>query len=288
MKRFKKAAIIISVIILLALINQHFNLIHNLIIQFSREKYISHIASMDYESDLLNEPVCIMDKAAKGNELTETESEKIIARYDMHDLLEEKYDLSSIATAETDFERTLQILSWLTEHTFYSGAQMRKITDNSLDILEYSFNKPFTKAINCRYKAITLADCLVAIGIKAYPVCMQSAEFKGVHFTCMVYISEIDKWCSFDPSFGCWFSDGNENPIGIFEIREMFLNGLEPVVHGYNFNGTVECFDVYLNGFMKYCISNLSTWADNSMNRRDAKSFSGRKEFNSAIPTSIM
>ena len=68
---------------------------------------------------------------------------------------------------------------------------------------------------------------------------------------------------------GCWFSDKAGNPIDIFEMREMFLQGDEPVVNGYNFNGTTECFEVYINCFLKMCISNLSTWRDNSMDRRD-------------------
>ncbi len=288
MKRFKKVAIAVSVLIILFLVNEHFNLVQSIIIQFSKEKYISFVAGIDYEKELKDEPVSVIDKASDKEALTETELTKTIARYKMHDELEEKYHLSSVAIAETDLERTQQILFWLTEHTFYSGAQMKLLTDNPLDILEYSFDKPFRRAINCRYKAIVLADCLVAVGINAIPVCMQSAEFNGCHFTCMVYIKEIDKWCSFDPSFGCWFSDDKGQPVGIFEIREMFINGLEPEVHGYNFNGTEECFDEYMNGFMKYCISNLSTWEDNSSDRRDKNNFSDRKQFVSKIPEEII
>lgn len=288
MKKFKKAAIVVSILVILILVNEHFNLVQSIIIQFSKEKYISYVANIDYEKELSDEPISIIDKASDDKELAETELSRIIAPHKLHIELEKEYSLNSVATADTDLERTVQILSWLTEHTFYSGAQMKLLTDNPLDILKYSFNKPFKRAINCRYKAIVFADCLVAVGINAIPVCMQSAEFNGCHFTCMVYISEIDKWCSFDPSFGCWFSDDKGQYVGIFEIRDMFINGLEPVVHGYNFNGTEECFDAYINGFMKYCISNLSTWADNSTDKRDESNFSGRKQFVSKIPEEII
>ena len=100
----------------------------------------------------------------------------------------------------------------------------------------------------------------------------------------MVYISEEDKWCTFDPSFGCWFTDKENNLLDIFEIRELFLENKEPIVKGYSFNGKQENFDVYINCFIKLCISNLSTWADNSSDRRSEDNFSGRKQFNSAIP----
>lgn len=202
----------------------------------------------------------------------------------MHRIIAEKYNLFEVATAQKDFEKVIQVLTWLTQNTFYNGAQIHLLSDNTLDILKYSFGKPFKNAINCRAKAIALADCLVAVGIKAYPVCMCSVKSRNCHFTCRAYISELNKWCIFDPSFGCWFSDSNENPIDIFEIREMFLQNNEPIVHGYNFNGTTECFDVYMNGFLKVCISNLSTWHDNSMDRRDTKKLPDRKEFKCKIP----
>lgn len=284
MKKFKVPVIICIVIIILFLVDLRYNLINTLIVQFSKDKYIDYVSEFDYKKDLADEPICIKDMASDNEALTKTEMSKIISVSEIHLELKEKYDLSAVATANSDFEKALQILDWLTNHTYYSGAQMRMLTDNSLDILDYSFDKPFTRAINCRYKAIVFADCLVAVGIKAFPVAMVSSDFSGSHFTCMAYISEIDKWCSFDPSFGCWFSDENKNPLDIFEIRELFLQGYEPVVNGYNFNGTQDCFDVYLNGFMKYCISNLSTWADNSMDRRTEKNYSDRKQFNSVIP----
>ncbi len=260
------------------------NWAEKLIVQFSMDEYFDMVAGTDYKKEQEKEPLCIKDKAYKNKDLAPTDVQSITCRYDMHDELEEKYNLSSIASADTDYEKTLQLLAWLTEHTYYSGMQMRGVTDNSLDILEFSFDKPFTHAINCRDKAIAFADCLVAVGIKAYPVCMLSSEFKGCHFTCMAYISELDKWCAFDPSFGCRFSDENGNPLGLFEIRDMFIDGKEPTVVGYNFNGTQECFDVYMNSFLKNCMSNLSTWSDNSMDKRDTENRNKRKAFSSEIP----
>lgn len=284
MKKIKVLTIIGVIVAVLFLVELRFNLIDTIIVQFSEEKYAEYVSEFDYEKELLKEPVCVKDMASEDTELTQTELDKIVHTYDFHKELNEKYNLSDIATAERDFDKAVQIIEWLTEHTYYSGAQMRLLKDDTLDILDYSVNKPFTRAINCRYRAIVFADCLVAVGIKAFPVCMVSSGFNGSHFTCMVYISEKDKWCAFDPSFGCWFTDEEGNLLDIFEIRELFLDNKEPIVKGYSFNGAQKNFDVYINCFMKLCISNLSTWADNSSDRRSEDNFSGRKQFGSAIP----
>ena len=284
MKKFKIPIIIGLIVIVLFFVNLKFDLIDRIIVQFSSEKYAEYVSEMNYEKALLKEPVSVKDMASEDTELTQTELDKIICTYDFHTQLKEKYNLSSIATADSDFDKTVQILEWLTEHTYYSGMQMKMLNDDTLNILDYSFDKPFLRAINCRYRAIAFADCLVAVGIKAFPVAMISSGFTGSHFTCLVYISEEDKWCSFDPSFGCWFTDEAGELLDIFEIRELFLQNKEPVVKGYSFNGKQENFDVYINFFMKFCISNLSTWADNSGERRSENTFSGRKQFNSVIP----
>lgn len=249
------------------------------------ENYLEFVKGCDAEKMLKEEPLIIKDRALGNSELTETDFEKILGHTEMHNRLAKKYSLKRIAAGETDFERAVNVMNWLTENTFYSGAQFAKLPDDSLKILKYSFGKPFNRAICCRLKAIVFADCLTAVGMKAYPVCMISSEFKsGCHFIAHVYISELDKWCAFDPSFGCWFTDKNGNLINAFEMRDIFLSCGEPVVKNYCFNGTTECFDIYKNCFLKLCLSNLSTWNDNSMERRTGKKWKGKKKFQSKIP----
>lgn len=260
-------------------------LIKCLPLQTNPKKYEQFVKKLDYKKLLEEDPVEIRDKYYIDNEdLVETDLAHASAYHDLHTKLNEKYKLLEVANADTDFEKVLQILNWLTENTFYNGAQIHLLTDNTLDILKYAYGKSFKNALCCRLKAISFADCLVAVGIKAYPVCMCSTVIKNSHFTCRAYISELDKWCAFDPSFGCWFADKNGNPLDIFEMRELFLQGDEPVVNGYNFNGTTKCLDVYINAFLKGCISNLSTWRDNSMDRRDTKKMPDKKKFNGRIP----
>ena len=254
-------------------------------LQTDPKKYEQFVKNLDYKKLLEEDPIEIRDNYYADNEaLIETDLAYTSAYYELHQKLNEKYKLSKVADADTDFEKVLKVLNWLAENTFYNGATLNYMTDNTIDILKNSFGKSFKNALSCRLKAISFADCLIAIGIKAYPVCMMSTEFKNCHFTCRAYISELNKWCVFDPSFGCWFADKNGNLVDIFEMREIFLKGDEPIVNGYNFNGTTECLDVYINAFLKMCISNLSTWQDNSMDRRDKKKMPDRKKFNAKLP----
>lgn len=253
-------------------------------LQVNQKKYEQFVKKTDCKKLLEEEPPIISDKFFDNQDLVITSLNNATEYFDIHKKLNEKYNLFEIANADTDFEKAIQILRWLTDNTFYNGAHLHQLTDNTIDILNYAFGKSFKNAINCRCKAIVFTDCLVAVGLKAYPVCMMSSKLRNCHFTCRAYIRELNKWCVFDPSFNCWFSDKNGKPVDIFEMREIFLQGDEPTINGYNFNGTRECFDVYMNGFLKLCISNLSTWQDNSMDRRDIKKISESKKFNAILP----
>lgn len=276
--------IILGIAAFLFFIYPGYTFFYTYTLQDDKDKYISFVSDNDYEETLRDDPLVIMDKAGRNKELTDTTLDDITAfREDIHGALLTEYKLNSVATAEKDFDKALQILSWLTENTYYNGMQIKNNTDNPCDLLKFSFNKDFSSAINCRHKAIVFADCLVAVGIKAYPVCMVSGERQGSHFTCRAYISETDSWCLFDPSFGCWFSyDGK--PLDLYELRKLLMDGKDPTVEGYNFNGTTECLDVYINGFLRHCMSNLSTWQDNSDEGRDTTNYLKRKQFVSGIP----
>ncbi len=247
--------------------------------QLSSEKYVEYIENSDFEKSLKENPLCANDKNSDGTEYKKTELSATIAKREFHTELNEKYKLETVATADSDFEKSLQIMSWLTENTYYNGIKMKLVNDDSIDMLKSSFGKSFINALNCRNKAIIFADCLVAVGIKAYPVCMLSVG--NCHFTCRVYINELGKWCAFDPSFGCWFSDESGAPLDIFELRDLFLQGKEPTVNNYNFNGTDRALNEYMTGFLKGCMSNLSTWENNSEQNRNKVL---GKEFKFAIP----
>lgn len=222
-------------------------------------------------------------------DLKETDYNNLFSYIDDYKIIKEKYCLDNYTKGQADFEKALSLMQWLTDSTYYFGMQYKLISDNTLDILEYAYKKPFKNAINCRCKAIAFADILLACGIKAYPVALigdKNYEGFGCHLVVHAYLSDKDKWVIFDPSFNTYFTDFDNNSLNAFELRKLFLDGKEPVIHGYNFNGTQECMEIYKEVFIKSCLTNITTWHDNSVNNRNGKNLNKRKSFDYKLPES--
>lgn len=238
------------------------------------------------ETDLRALPPLTVGSA---DDLPETTPEKIFEQLPMYRRLSEKYDLPTAAGSGSDFEKTVRLMQWLTDHTLYSGASATWKADNSPEILDFAYDQDFSHAINCREKAIVLTDCLLALKVYAYPVCMLNSQGGGCHFTVNVFLREQKQWALFDPSFNCWFSKEGE-PLNAWTLRDLFLAGGEPVLEGYTFNHTDKCRDVYLLVFVKQNLTNLTTWQDNSMDRRGYKKndWNSKKEFKAKLPEWIL
>lgn len=202
----------------------------------------------------------------------------------LYDTLRQKYALDTVAQGSTDFERAVSLMQWLTDNTWYNGAQYHLLRDNPLEILDFAFQKPFEYAINCRFKAIALSDLLQAIGIPAYPIAMLDVNKNGNHLAVHVYLKEKKQWILFDPSFNTYFTDENGRFFNAITLRECFLSGNRPVICGYTFNKTQKCRDVYEQVFIKSCLTNLTTWHDNSMNGRTQRKFAQHKMFDCRLP----
>lgn len=242
------------------------------------ENYLAYVENMDETTFV---PLSVGSEEA----LSETTKDKLFVYLPMHKELDEKYNLQSVAGDGDDFEKTVAVMQWLTNKTYYSGASIKWNADNSIDILDYAYEKDFKNAICCREKAIVLSDCLLAVGVYAYPLCMLAAENKGCHFCVQVYLREQGKWAIFDPSFDSWFTR-NGVLLNAVELRQMFLDGEEPTLAHYSFNGTDRCKDIYVKGFVRQLLTNLSTWSDNTMDRRGYKrnDWNSKKEFKTKIP----
>lgn len=212
----------------------------------------------------------------------EADADTFFRHIKMYDQLSEIYNLNSIADCNNDFDNAIKLMNWLTDNTYYSGQQLafhRQLPDNAVDILKFSFGKSFRYAINCRYKAIAFSDILNSVGIKSYPVCLEPE-----HLICQAYIKEQNKWIALDPSFNSYFTDEDNCPLSIFEVRDGFLQNKSPNIVGYNFNGTDECKEVYINNFIRTNLHCIITWKDNSEENRYSPTFEGRKDFSFRIP----
>lgn len=216
--------------------------------------------------------------------LEETSCENLFQYIPEYGAIVDKYAIASLCQEQTEFEKAVSIMQWLNNNTFYSGAQIHALCDNTFNILKYSVGKGFKHAINCRYKAIAFADLLIANGLKAYPILLENANKTGCHFVTHVYCSSKKKWILFDPSFNCYFEDETSNVLNVFELRDLMLKGGKPYVVGYSFNGTEECKDIHIKYFIGSTLTHITTWKDNSNEGRRSKDFAKRKAFNCKLP----
>lgn len=242
--------------------------------------YVDYISMLD----LNNKPDLTLGDESK---LKIPDYDNLFTYLDEYDDIKEKYSLDKVFKGNTDFERALSLMHWLTDNTYYNGNQLlfhKWLPDNTLKILNFAYGKPFKYAINCRYKAVVLTDLLIAYGIKAVPIALCDANNDGNHLMVQAFLSDEQKWVLLDPSFNTYFTDESGNALDVFSLRDCFLLKNNPIICDYNFNGTTKAFDVYKELFVKSVMTNISTWHDNTDLLRNSKRFSERKLFDCKVP----
>jgi len=241
------------------------------------EKYFDYVETCKYDDSPL--------KTGDTAKLKKTKNENLFQHIDEYDELLKMYNLKQIAIGNDDFEQAIAVMQWLTDNTMYSGVQLHFLPDDAKSILAFSFGKPFSNAINCRDKAIVLTDLLIALGIKAYPMALIDDKQSGNHFVVHIYCSQSKQWMVADPSFNTYFTDEQGNLLNVYELRNLFLADKMPVMKGYSFNGKDRCRKQYINYFIKQCLTNISTWHDNSMDcRTEPKKWAKKKAFDYCLP----
>jgi len=197
-------------------------------------------------------------------------------RYDftrrpVHNKLLKRYGLDQIAGQGSTFERTMRVMNWLCAHTYYNGMSFwtGALPDNGLKILRHTYDKPFKRAINCRHKAIALADCLMAVGINALPVAI--LNLPNNHFITHVWLPEENRWVMCDPSFSSYISDPEGRALNLIEIALRFWQGEEILVAQYDFNGTQDCRETYLNAFILLSLREIEVYNGTGSKRSDPR-----------------
>jgi len=186
-------------------------------------------------------------------------------RLPVHDALQKAYGLGEIAGQGSVFERALRLMDWFCAHTCYNGMEIRACyrfqgkKEDSLRILRYSCDGGFRRAINCRHKAYAFADCLMAAGIYAIPLEMQSYTYRSGeeivtptpnHFVVHAWFPEERRWVMLDPSLNSYITDEDGRALNLVEIRKLHRQGEKMQVAQYDFNGTQDCRGTYLEGFI--------------------------------------
>lgn len=241
----------------------------------NNRQYIEYLKSQDKTEELE-----IVDNA-----ISECDMSNMFTKLNEYSELIAKYELEAVSGCGNDSEKIRNILYWLTTNTHYCGVGANITPDDSLKILKDSYQRDFKHAINCRQRAIVFADICIALGIKAYPIMLLSKSSWFCHFIVHVFISELDKWVAYDPSFGVRFLY-EKAPINVFELRNLLLDGRAVEYQGYTLNGTSECIDIYTNVFLKSALSNISTWHSNIRRTNDRRKFFALA-FNCKLPLEL-
>jgi hypothetical protein len=198
----------------------------------------------------------------------------------VYDEFNRQFKLNEIAGSGDTFNKSLNIMNWISMNTQYNGYSSLPPVKSD-EIIEFSFSKGFDGAINCANKAILLSDCLMSIGIIALPVWIQNqivdADNKyfgcgSVHVVVHIYIQEKNKWIMFDPSFNAYISDNNGNILNLVEIRSIYRKSnsdRELNLNNYSFNGNPELFkDFYISDFIIKHLFTINTWYGNGYEKR--------------------
>jgi hypothetical protein len=140
--------------------------------------------------------------------------------------LKSKYPIESIAGEGDDLSKAINLLSWVSSHVHHKGDYAGETPPNSLDLLDYAFDKNAENGINCVCLAKVLAECLLAIGLQAKQVfLMPCSPYDGDnHVVTQVYIKEMNKWIMLDPTFNAYLTNEKGEYLSLLELRNHLAN----------------------------------------------------------------
>jgi hypothetical protein len=176
-----------------------------------------------------------------------TEGADLKLQFDFTDenfsVLRSKYGLETIAGTGSDLSKSLNILSWLCEHTYHVGDYDNHIPWNSLDLLEYAYDTGAEQGINCFSLSLILTECLLSIGIPARTVIIMpfSPYDRDNHVVTHAYIADLDKWIMLDPTYCAYFKDSAGNILDVFELRAFLADGRDVFLNEeFSYNGVQQ------------------------------------------------
>lgn len=186
------------------------------------------------------------------------------------------YHLNEIAGCGSDFQKALNLLSWISSHIYHYGNYDNHVKNTAMDLFDYAFDKGINCGINCRSLSLALTECLLAIGIKTrtvYILPFSPYDFDN-HVVSESWIKELNKWVMLDPTYNLYVSDKEGIPLGVVELRQKLAEQEEVIFsEAANYNGNsidkAEILSYYAKDLFRFSVSDIQGRdSENIDNRR--------------------
>ena len=177
------------------------------------------------------------------------------------ELLRGKYPIVEIAGNGNDFSKALNLLRWVHNHVpHFSGDRVVEIPNDSISILDCTFNNGRVPGIFCYHIAIVFTECCLAAGLTARKIHCKpfSPNDMETHVVSMVYISQMHKWVLFDPDNNAYFTDKNGVALSPLEARNALGQDEIYVV------GTPQAEPDWYKQYMAKNLFYIKFWAKNT------------------------
>ena len=141
--------------------------------------------------------------------------------------LRNNFDLITIAGSGDTQSKAIKLLNWLCKGTRHYGNYDNHVEQNSLALLEYSYNQGAEKGLNCYNLSIILSEMCLSLGIQARALALmpKNPNDFDYHVVVMAWTPENGKWIMLDPSFNSYFQDANGNVLSPMELRNGIADG---------------------------------------------------------------
>ena len=173
-------------------------------------------------------------------------------------MLNDSYKINTIAGSGDDLKKAINILEWVSENIHHKGNYDGSLSNNSITLLNYSYQAGQERGINCRSLSTILTECCLSIGINARTIhIMLCSPYDGDnHVITSVYVKELRKWIMLDPTYNCYFRDIESNVLDMFEVRKILSEkGNVKFNEAVNYNGYK--YDGIYTEILEYFTKNL-------------------------------
>lgn len=150
---------------------------------------------------------------------------RVMLQYDFeclgYDELKAKYPIEDVAGEGSDMQRAERLLHHLAPRLTHSSWYDNHVPQNSLALLDYSYEQP-ERGINCLNKSKIMAECCLALGIYARRVGIApySPYDCDTHVVTEIFDRSQRNWVMLDPTINGYFVDEDRHPLSCLEMRD--------------------------------------------------------------------